>query len=411
MPDEPITHRRNVSGADSAGLGMNGAAIPDGSADSIGSGNPVESEERWDGVPEGADADRPATGTTDDARRAETTCPVDSSMSIERNDNGEPDERTMRIDRSAIARGAGTAVAGQGAWPAADGQSAVKGENSADGRDAADGGDEPTTVIASGAAFADSGFAPDSGAGNDSGVGTAPASDWTAPTDFAPTVEFPAVRRRRRGLTRILAVIIVLALVAVGFALVDQRRALAACKSAENEWTEASAAAVAAGAERKDPPAVCPSNAFGSDLRQYAAQLDDDAQALRIRAAELKAKREAEQEARRKAAQEKAKASQSDDASSDGTQTDDSSAAGLQSAKSALEATLTEAQGTLDRLDQLGASPTVKALLQGAYQTAKNLFDASGVKDTRYYKAAAVTLQEAVDAANQWIDSQAAKAE
>lgn len=250
--------------------------------------------------------------------------------------------------------------------------------------------------------------------------------------DFAPTVEFPVVRRKRRGLHRIIAVIIALAVVAGALFVVDQRRALAACMTAETAWTEASAAAVAAGDKRSDPPAVCPSNAFGSDLRRYAAQLGAGAKQLNARAAALQAKREAEMNTT---------------ASSGGG----SGATALQSAKSALEATLTEAKDVLSSLDGLiagrsgdgsadasgagsngsdngetsgddssssdgsssasrAAMTAARTALQSAYDKAKALVDASDVTDSRYYKAAAVTLQEAVDAANRWIDTQSAKA-
>ena len=249
------------------------------------------------------------------------------------------------------------------------------------------------------------------------------ASESGERSDNTPTVVFPAVGQRggagydggagdglgdgrngnrgRNWTIRVIAVLVALAVIAAILFVVDQRRAFDACMAAESEWTEASAAAVAAGAKRENPPAVCPSNAFGSDLRQYASQLESGAQRLRTRAAELKAEREAAQEAQRKA-QEEAQSQQSG--------TDGSAATDLQSARSALEATLSEAQESLGELDRLGgAAAAIKPVLQAAYEKAKQLFDDSGVKDSRYYKAAAVTLQEAVDAANQWIDSQAAK--
>lgn len=249
------------------------------------------------------------------------------------------------------------------------------------------------------------------------------ASESGERSDNTPTVVFPAVGQRggagydgaagdglgdgrngnrgRNWTIRVIAVLVALAVVAAILFVVDQRRAFDACMAAESEWTEASAAAVAAGAKREDPPAVCPSNAFGSDLRQYASQLESGAQRLRTRAAELKAEREAAQEAQRKAQEE---------AQSQKSGTDGFAATDLQSARSALEATLSEAQESLGELDRFGgAAAAIKPVLQAAYEKAKQLFDDSGVKDSRYYKAAAVTLQEAVDAANQWIDSQAAK--
>ena len=241
------------------------------------------------------------------------------------------------------------------------------------------------------------------------------ASESGERSDNTPTVVFPVVGQRggagydggagdglgdgrngnrgRNWTIRVIAVLVALAVIAVVLFVVGQRRAFDACMAAESEWTEASAAAVAAGAKREDPPAVCPSNAFGSDLRQYASQLESGAQRLRTRAAELKAEREAQEEAQ-----------------SQRNGTDGSAATDLQSARSALEATLSEAQESLGELDRLGgAASAIKPVLQAAYEKAKQLFDDSGVKDSRYYKAAAVTLQEAVDAANQWIDAQAAK--
>lgn len=49
--------------------------------------------------------------------------------------------------------------------------------------------------------------------------------------------------------------------------------------------------------------------------------------------------------------------------------------------------------------------------LSRALDAGQRLVDDSGLKDTRLYKAAQVTIDEAVDAANSWIDRQAAKAQ
>ncbi|KFI69482.1 hypothetical protein [Bifidobacterium magnum] len=49
--------------------------------------------------------------------------------------------------------------------------------------------------------------------------------------------------------------------------------------------------------------------------------------------------------------------------------------------------------------------------LQTAVDTAERLIDQSGVKNSRLYKAAKVTLDEIIQAVNNWIDEQAAKAQ
>ena len=50
-------------------------------------------------------------------------------------------------------------------------------------------------------------------------------------------------------------------------------------------------------------------------------------------------------------------------------------------------------------------------VLQKAVDAGQRLIDDSGIKDSKVYKAAEVTINEAIDAVNTWIDTQAAKAD
>ncbi len=51
------------------------------------------------------------------------------------------------------------------------------------------------------------------------------------------------------------------------------------------------------------------------------------------------------------------------------------------------------------------------SVLQKAVDAGQRLIDDSGIKDSKVYKAAEVTINEAIDAVNTWIDTQAAKAD
>ena len=49
--------------------------------------------------------------------------------------------------------------------------------------------------------------------------------------------------------------------------------------------------------------------------------------------------------------------------------------------------------------------------LSKAADSGQKLVESSNIKDSKYYKAAKVTLDEAIDMADNWVNSQAAKAQ
>jgi hypothetical protein len=112
---------------------------------------------------------------------------------------------------------------------------------------------------------------------------------------------------------------------------------------------------------------------------------------------------------------------------SDGTASDgDSSAAGgdggdstddktLSDAKAQLSESIDKAQTLLERLSgDSSATLTGRKLLNAlskAVDAGQKLIDDSGIKDSKYYKAAKVTLDEAITMADNWVDGQSSKAE
>lgn len=94
---------------------------------------------------------------------------------------------------------------------------------------------------------------------------------------------------------------------------------------------------------------------------------------------------------------------------------DDSGSSTSDSARDALDDSITRGQAMVERLrsqyEDSGVAATLANGLQSALDAGQQLVERSGVTDTKLYKAAQVTLDEAISAANAWIDAQAAKAE
>ena len=86
----------------------------------------------------------------------------------------------------------------------------------------------------------------------------------------------------------------------------------------------------------------------------------------------------------------------------------------MDSAKSGLRSALDRAGDVLDDLrahyDGSAVGSYLTGVLQKAVDAGQRLID-SGIKDSKVYKAAEVTINEAIDAVNTWIDTQAAKAD
>lgn len=87
----------------------------------------------------------------------------------------------------------------------------------------------------------------------------------------------------------------------------------------------------------------------------------------------------------------------------------------VDSAKSGLRSALDRAGDVLDDLrahyDGSAVGSYLTGVLQKAVDAGQRLIDDSGIKDSKVYKAAEMTINEAIDAVNTWIDTQAAKAD
>ena len=102
---------------------------------------------------------------------------------------------------------------------------------------------------------------------------------------------------------------------------------------------------------------------------------------------------------------------QSNGASSNGT----SDTKSLDESKKELQQSIDEADKLVDKLSKddsltLTGRKLLSALSKAA-DSGQKLVESSNIKDSKYYKAAKVTLDEAIDMADNWVNSQAAKAQ
>lgn len=112
---------------------------------------------------------------------------------------------------------------------------------------------------------------------------------------------------------------------------------------------------------------------------------------------------------------------QSNGASSNSTSSNGTSSNGTSDTKS-LDESKKELQQSIDEADKLvdklskddSLTLTGRKLLSAlskAADSGQKLVESSNIKDSKYYKAAKVTLDEAIDMADNWVNSQAAKAQ
>ena len=83
--------------------------------------------------------------------------------------------------------------------------------------------------------------------------------------------------------------------------------------------------------------------------------------------------------------------------------------------KKELQQSIDEADKLVDKLSKddsltLTGRKLLSALSKAA-DSGQKLVESSNIKDSKYYKAAKVTLDEAIDMADNWVNSQAAKAQ
>ena len=87
----------------------------------------------------------------------------------------------------------------------------------------------------------------------------------------------------------------------------------------------------------------------------------------------------------------------------------------LDESKKELQQSIDEADKLVDKLSKddsltLTGRKLLSALSKAA-DSGQKLVESSNIKDSKYYKAAKVTLDEAIDMADNWVNSQAAKAQ
>ena len=101
--------------------------------------------------------------------------------------------------------------------------------------------------------------------------------------------------------------------------------------------------------------------------------------------------------------------------SSNGRQEDSSAAGQLDESKKELQRSIDKADKLVGRLGEddtltLTGRKLMSALSK-AVDSGRKLIESSDIKDSKYYKAAKVTLDEAIDMADNWVNSQASKAQ
>ena len=102
---------------------------------------------------------------------------------------------------------------------------------------------------------------------------------------------------------------------------------------------------------------------------------------------------------------------------SNGASSNSTSSNGTSDTKSSDESKK-ELQQSIDKADKLSKDDSLTltgrkllSALSKAADSGQKLVESSNIKDSKYYKAAKVTLDEAIDMADNWVNSQAAKAQ
>lgn len=102
---------------------------------------------------------------------------------------------------------------------------------------------------------------------------------------------------------------------------------------------------------------------------------------------------------------------------SNGASSNSTSSNGTSDTKS-LDESKKELQQSIDEADKLSKDDSLTltgrkllSALSKAADSGQKLVESSNIKDSKYYKAAKVTLDEAIDMADNWVNSQAAKAQ
>lgn len=223
-----------------------------------------------------------------------------------------------------------------------------------------------------------------------------------------------------------IAVIVVIALVVTPIIINKQTQhtnALSECQSALSDYQDARARLRKIAADdtaistEVGSSVTCNSSDSTDELTSSASVLRDATNAFNTEAAVLEQQKK-ESDAQNKPQSDSDTGSNSNNNSSDdsdngsGANNDSDSTA---AAREALQDSLDAADALIDKVQTSIADGTAKKLMVGTLTTAVNgarkILNDSGIKDSKYYKAAKATLDEAIDAVNSWVDKQASKAE
>lgn len=160
----------------------------------------------------------------------------------------------------------------------------------------------------------------------------------------------------------------------------------------------------------------CKANATITQLNLVAKTLDSAADSLNASLKNIREKKTTDSSQNAKDdSNESTNDASSSGQSSDGRQESSSGGGQLDESKKELQKSIDKADKLVDRLSKddtltLTGRKLMSALSK-AVDSGRKLIESSDVKDSKYYKAAKVTLDEVIDMADNWVNSQAAKAQ
>ena len=159
----------------------------------------------------------------------------------------------------------------------------------------------------------------------------------------------------------------------------------------------------------------CKANATITQLNLVAKTLDGATDSLNTSLKNIREKKSTDSSQKAKDDSDGSTDSASSGQSSDGQQESSSGTGQLDESKKELQQSIDKADKLVDRLSKddtltLTGRKLMSALSK-AVDSGRKRIENSDIKDSKYYKAAKVTLDEAIDMADNWVNSQAAKAQ
>lgn len=159
----------------------------------------------------------------------------------------------------------------------------------------------------------------------------------------------------------------------------------------------------------------CKANATITQLNLVAKTLDSAADSLNASLKNIREKKTTDSSQDAKDDSNESTNGASSGQSSDGRQESSSGSGQLDESKKELQKSIDKADKLVDRLskdDTLTLTGRkLMSTLSKAVDSGRKLIESSDIKDSKYYKAAKVTLDEVIDMADNWVNSQAAKAQ